>query len=176
MRREPLHPGSRQARKQLRNKDTLFTPSLPGSFRYALFLTNQKHPDMAVLDQRHRARARCEDRIRNAKDTGLLNLPYKQWAKNQWWTRLAFLAGQVTAWMQLLCLDGHRAARWEPKKLRARLFAIAAKAVKHARQVKICFDSTAHGAGLLARALTRLRVLGKQANASGSGAGMPLRT
>lgn len=176
VRREPLHPGSRQARRQARNQDTLFTPELPGSFRYSFFLTNQQHPDLAVLDQRYRARARCEDRIRNAKDTGLRNLPYKQWAKNEWWTRVAFLAGQVTAWMQLLGLQGHQAARWEPKKLRARLFAIAAKAVKHARQVRICFDSTAHEVGLLARALTRLRALGKQAGASGSRAGMPLRT
>ncbi|MFJ2621096.1 hypothetical protein [Glutamicibacter sp. NPDC087344] len=33
VRREPLHPGSRQARKQARNQDTLFTPALEGSFR-----------------------------------------------------------------------------------------------------------------------------------------------
>lgn len=92
---------------------------------------------MALLEQRHRARARCEDRIHNARGTGLRNLPYKQGAKNEWRTWLLFLACQVTTWMQLLGLYGHQAARWEPKKLRARLFAIAAKAVKHARQVRI---------------------------------------
>lgn len=177
VRREPLHPGSRQARKQLRHQDTLFTPELAGSYRYTFFLTNQKHPDTAVLDQRHRARARCEDRIRNAKDTGLRNLPYQQWAKNEWWTRVAFLAGQVTAWMQLLCLQGHQAARWEPKKLRARLFAIAAKAVRHARQVRISFDATAHESGLLQRALVKLRALRGQARQPGnSKAGTPPRT
>lgn len=171
VRREPLHPGSRQARKQLRNQDTLFTPELPGNFRYSFFLTNQKHPDIALLDERHRRRARCEDRIRNAKDTGLRNLPYTQWEKNEWWTRIAFLAGQVTAWMQLLSLHGHQAGRWEPKKLRARLFAIAAKAVKHARAARLSFDATAHETNLLGRALARLRSLRDQLRQTGKAQG-----
>lgn len=159
VRREPLHPGSRQARRQERNQATLFTPQLPGTYRYTFFLTNQKHPDIALLDQRHRARARCEDRIRNAKDTGLRNLPYAQWEKNEWWMRLSFLASTVIAWMQLLCFDGHQAVRWEPKKLRASLFAIAAKAVRHARRTRISFDAAAHQTPLLGLALGKIREL-----------------
>ncbi|MFJ2621097.1 transposase [Glutamicibacter sp. NPDC087344] len=140
-------------------------------------MTNQRHPDMVVLDLRHRARARCEDRILNAKDTGLRNLPCQQWAKHEWWTRLAFLAGQVTAWMQLLCLQAHQAAKWEPKKLRARLYAIAAKAVNHALRVKISFDSTAHQTGSLHRARIRPPSLREETRTmSRSGAGIRLRT
>jgi len=39
----------------------------------------------AALELRHRCQARCEDRIRNAKDTGLRNLPLKGFAQNQVW-------------------------------------------------------------------------------------------
>ncbi|MFJ2618919.1 transposase [Glutamicibacter sp. NPDC087344] len=169
-----MHPGARQTHKQLRNQDTLFAPALAGSFRYTFFLTNQRHPDMAVLDQRHRARTRCEEGSRNAKDIGPRNLPYQQWVKNERWTRIAFLAGQVTVYKQLLGLQRPQAARWEPKKLRARLFAIATKAVKNAHQMRICFYATTHEASLLAQALTRLRALRKHVNVHGSHVGMLL--
>ena len=44
------------------------------------------------LELRHR-RARCEDRIRCAKDTGLRNLPsLKGFAQNQLWCEIAALA------------------------------------------------------------------------------------
>lgn len=35
------------------------------------------------LELRHRRRARCEDRIRVSKDTGLRNLPLYEFAQNQ---------------------------------------------------------------------------------------------
>ncbi|WP_162150415.1 IS1380 family transposase [Arthrobacter sp. H5] len=44
--------------------------------RYTAIATNQSKGQLAVLEVRHRLRARCEDRIRNAKDTGLANLPF----------------------------------------------------------------------------------------------------
>ena len=44
---------------------------------------------------RHRRRARCEDRIRNAKDTGLRNLPLKGFAQNQLWCEITAPASQL---------------------------------------------------------------------------------
>jgi hypothetical protein len=43
--------------------------------RITAFATNTTRGQLADLELRHRRRARCEDRLRNAKDTGLSNLP-----------------------------------------------------------------------------------------------------
>lgn len=67
VRRERPHPGA-----QLRITD-------PDGLRYDAFATNTRpggpHRQLADLELRHRRRARVEDRIRAAKDTGLTNLP-----------------------------------------------------------------------------------------------------
>lgn len=49
-------------------------PDLDG-LRLTCFATNAKGGQLADLELRHRRRARCEDRIRGARDTGLRNLP-----------------------------------------------------------------------------------------------------
>jgi hypothetical protein len=49
---------------------------------------------------RHRRRARCKDRIRTAKDTGLTNLPLHSLAENKIWLAVAALAVELTAWMR----------------------------------------------------------------------------
>ena len=61
VRAERPHPGA-----QLRFTD------VDGN-RLTAFVTNTVGGQLADLELRHRAR--CEDRIRNAKDTGLRNLP-----------------------------------------------------------------------------------------------------
>src|SRR6185312_14421887 len=81
---------------------------------------------LAGLELRHRRRARCEDRIRCAKDTGLRNLPLKGFAQNQLWCEITALACELLAWTQMLALTG-KARRWEPRRLRLRLFAIAGR-------------------------------------------------
>src|SRR5881227_2484156 len=63
VREERPHPGA-----QLRFTD------LDG-YRFTAFATSTKGGQLADLELRHRRRARCEDRIRAAKDTGLRNLP-----------------------------------------------------------------------------------------------------
>ena len=68
-----------------------------------------------------RRRARCEDRIRNAKDMGLMKFPLQGFAQNQVWCQIVQLAGVIVAWMQAIALAGHDARRWEPKRFRARL-------------------------------------------------------
>jgi len=63
VRKERPHPGA-----QLRFTD------LDGH-RFTAFATDARKGQLADLELRHRRRARCEDRIRCAKDTGLRNLP-----------------------------------------------------------------------------------------------------
>jgi Transposase DDE domain group 1 len=63
VRKERPHPGA-----QLRFTDI-------DGHRFTCFATNTKTGQLADLELRHRRRARCEDRIRCAKDTGLRNLP-----------------------------------------------------------------------------------------------------
>ena len=80
----------------------------------ACAVTARKKGQLADLELRHRRRARCEDRIRNAKDTGLRNLPLKGFAQNQVWCEIVALACELLAWTQLLALTGPPAARAAP--------------------------------------------------------------
>ncbi|OMH25315.1 IS1380 family transposase, partial [Tersicoccus phoenicis] len=115
---------------------------------------------LADLEVRHRLRARCEDRIRAAKDTGLQNLPLHAFDANQLWCHLVMLAAELTAWAQMLALHGHNARRWEPKRLRARLFETAARASRHARRAVLHLAAAAPETPLLLKALDRLAILG----------------
>src|SRR4051812_43737916 len=115
-RKERPHPGA-----QLRLTDV-------DGLRVTAFATNTTSggpgTQLADLELRHRRRARAEDRIRNLKDLGLANLPLHGFAANRIWCALVGLAAELTAWMQLLALQAHPARRWEPKRLRLRLFTI----------------------------------------------------
>src|SRR5688572_790815 len=109
VRKERPHPGA-----QLRFTDV-------DGMRVTAFATNATRGQLADLELRHRRRARCEDRIRGAKDTGLMNLPLHDFAQNRIWCAIVALACELTAWLQLLALTGCEARRWEPKRLRLRL-------------------------------------------------------
>ena len=76
--------------------------------RVTAFATNTTRGQLADLELRHRRRARAEDRIRCAKDTGLTNLPLHDFAQNQIWCAIVALACELTAWMQMLALHRHR--------------------------------------------------------------------
>lgn len=147
-RKERPHPGA-----QLRITDV-------DGHRITAFATNTKTTSpatrLAALELRHRRRARCEDRIRIAKDTGLTNLPLHGFAQNQIWCAIVALAVDLTAWMQLLALDGHQARRWEPKRLRHRLFTIPASLARTARRTKLQLAAHHPRAGLAASAINRL--------------------
>lgn len=71
VRKERPHPGAR-----LRFTD-------PDGHRFTCFVTNTIGGQLADLELRHRRRARAEDRIRAAKDTGLRNLPLHNFTQNQ---------------------------------------------------------------------------------------------
>ena len=113
---------------------------------------------MPALELRHRRRARCEDRIRAAKDTGLRNLPYQDAASNAIWVELVLLAQDLTAWMQTLALDGEHAVA-EPKRLRLRLFAVAARLVRTARQRILHLDASWPWAISVRNGIHRLQAL-----------------
>jgi hypothetical protein len=107
--------------------------------RVTAFATNTRpggpHGQIADLELRHRRRARCEDRIRAAKDTGLRNLPLHGFDQNRIWCVIVQLACELIAWTQMLGFAAHPARRWEPKRLRLRLFATAAALATHARRL-----------------------------------------
>lgn len=65
--------------------------------RLTCFATNTKGGQLADLELRHRRRARCEDRIRNARDTGLRNLPLHNTAQNRIWLEIVSLALDLLA-------------------------------------------------------------------------------
>ena len=145
IRKERPHPGA-----QLRITD------IDGN-RITAFATNTARGQLPDLELRHRRRARCEDRIRIAKDTGLRNLPLHDFAQNQIWLAVVMLACELTAWLQLLALHDHPARRWEPKRLRLRLFSIAARLAVTGRRRHLHLSSSAPWAALLVTAITRLQ-------------------
>lgn len=65
--------------------------------------------------------------------TGLTNLPLHGFAQNQIWCAIVALASDLLAWMGMLALTDHDARRWEPKRLRHRLFTIPATIARTAR-------------------------------------------
>ena len=71
-----------------------------------------------------------------AKDTGLRNLPLHGFAQNQIWCEIVSLACELLAWMQMLALTG-TARRWEPKRLRLRLFSVAGRLVHGGRRLRL---------------------------------------
>ena len=144
VRRERPHPGA-----QLRFTDI-------GGHRFTAFATDAKNGQLADLELRHRRRARCEDRIRCAKDTGLRNLPLHGFGQNQIWCELVAMASELTAWMQMLALDGPARA-WEPKRLRLSLFSTAGRLVRGGRRLRLRLAATWPWAAQLTAAITRLQ-------------------
>jgi hypothetical protein len=100
--------------------------------RLTCFATNTPGKAIATLELRHRRRARAEDRIRAARATGLRNLPLHDAAQNQIWLEIIQIALDLLAWMPMLALAGP-ARRWEPRRLRLRLFSTAAQLVTTGR-------------------------------------------
>jgi hypothetical protein len=106
-----------------------------------------------------RRRARCDDRIRNPKDAGLTNLPLHDFAQNQIWCAIVALACELTAWMQMLALRDIDARRWEPKRLRTRLFTVPATLARTGRRRLLHLADHHPWATLVNDAVLRLRAL-----------------
>lgn len=144
-RRERPHPGA-----QLRLTDA-------DGWRVTIFATNTIGGQLADLELTHRRRARCEDRIRVLKDTGLRNLPLHDFAQNQIWLETVLLAGDLLAHTATLALGEHRTA--EPKRLRLRLFAVAARIIRTGRRIELRLPRDWPWASEIAAAHALLRAL-----------------
>ena len=147
VRKERPHPGA-----QLRITDA-------DGMRVTAFATNTVKGQLADLELRHRRRARCEDRIRCAKDTGLMNLPLYRFTQNQIWCAIVALASELTAWLQTLAMVGHAARRWEPKRLRLRLFSAAGRLATSGRATVLHLARAGAWTDFLVSIITRLRAL-----------------
>jgi hypothetical protein len=148
IRKERPHPGA-----QLRLTDA-------DGMRLTCFATNTTATPIDRLELRHRQRARAEDRIRAAPDTGLRNLPLHQAAQNQIWLEIVQLALELLAWMPMLALTGP-ARRWEPKRLRLRIFSAAAQLVTTARRRVLRLAHHWPWTELITGAFNQLQVLPK---------------
>ena len=147
VRRERPHPGA-----ALRFEDV-------DGYRLTAFATNTSRGQLPDLELRHRRRARCEDRIRLGKDTGLRNLPLHGFDQNRIWCQLVALASELTAWMGLLAHPTGEARRWEPKRLRFRLFSIPAAIARTGRRVILHLSHRARWVNVVIAAISRLRRL-----------------
>jgi hypothetical protein len=151
LRKERPHPGA-----QLRITDI-------DGLRITAFATGTPPggpgTQLAALELRHRRRARCEDRIKTAKDTGLTNLPLHSFAANQIWCELIALALDLLAWTQTLALTGNQARRWEPKTLRTRIFSTAARITRSGRRTRLKLPDHWPWTGLILTAWQRLTAL-----------------
>lgn len=123
-RRELPHPGA-----QLRFTDV-------EGHRFQVFITDHTDPDVCFLEALYGGRGRCEQRICDAKDTGLANLPSSSFAINSAWLALVLIASDLLAWMKGLCLEGEL-VRAEPKRLRYTLLHTAGVLVRSARRTTL---------------------------------------
>ena len=145
VRRERPHPGAQLS----------FTDH--DGHRFLATLTDLRG-DPVELERRHRGRANAEDRIRAAKQTGLENLPFRDFDHNAVWLELSLIAQDLLAWTQRLALTGDLAV-CEPKTLRYRLLHTAARLAFHARRATLRLPRAWPWANALAAAFARLAAL-----------------
>jgi Transposase DDE domain group 1 len=127
-------------------------------YRFQAILTDQDDQDIAVLERRHRQRARVEDRIRDDKDTGLAKFPFKEFALNEVWLEIVMLAHDLIVWTQALLLDGEL-QKAEPKQLRYRLLHVAGRLAFSGRRGKLRLQHDWPWATELLAAFRRLKAL-----------------
>lgn len=127
-------------------------------YRLAVFLTDQEGENIPLLDLDHRGHARVEDRIREGKDCGLQNLPFRSFEHNRVWLWLVMLAQDLVAWAKALCLADEQRA-WELKRLRYRLLHQSGRIARHARQTILRLAQDWPWSGQLAAAFARLQAL-----------------
>ena len=146
VRRERPHPGA-----QLSFIDH-------DGYRFQAILTDQDDENIAIIERRHRQRARVEDRIRDDKDTGLAKLPFREFTLNEIWLQIVLLAHDLIVWTQALLLSGEL-AKAEPKRLRYRLLHVAARLAFSGRRAVLRLQASWPWARQLATAFAKLKAL-----------------
>lgn len=150
LRKERPHPGA-----QLRFTDA-------DGMRVTAFITDTPPGvvpgQLAGLELRHRQHARVEDRMREAKATGLRNLPCHAFAANAAWLEIVMTATDLVAWAKLIGFAGQpRLARAEITTFRYYVLHVAARLTRSARQTRLRIDATWRWATAIATAWHRLR-------------------
>jgi len=113
---------------------------------------------LAGLELRHRQHARVEDRIRQAKATGLRNLPCRAWNENAAWLQVVLMATDLIAWTKLIAFtDQPTLARCEIATFRYAVLHVAARITHGARQVRLRIDKTWAWATAIATGWGRIR-------------------
>ena len=151
LRKERPHPGA-----QLTFTDV-------DGMRITAFLTDTPPGSvpgqLAGLELRHRQHARVEDRIRQAKATGLRNLPCRGAAENAAWLEAVLTASDLLCWTKLLCFATDPAlARCEIAAFRYRVLHVAAQLVNTGRQLHLRIDQYWRWATNISAGFTRLRL------------------
>ena len=150
LRKERPHPGA-----QLTFTDV-------DGMRVTAFLTNTPAgvvPGQAAgLELRHRQHARVEDRIRQAKATGLRNFPCRAIHENNAWLQVVLAAVDLIAWTKTIAF-AHvpQLARCEIAAFRYRVLHVAARLTRGGRQVRLRIDKTWRWAKHIAEGFTRIR-------------------
>jgi hypothetical protein len=145
VRRERAHPGA-----QLSFSDH-------DGHRFQAILTDQSG-EIAEVERRHRARAHVEDHIRDDKDTGMRNLPFKDFEHNRVWLQVVQIAHDLIIWMKRLLFTG-KLARCQPKRLRYRILHVAGRLAFHARSATLRLQASWPWATELTSAFERLAAL-----------------
>jgi hypothetical protein len=150
LRKERPHPGA-----QLR-----FTDS--DGLRVTAFITDTAPGvvpgQLAGLELRHRQHARVEDRIRQAKATGLRNLPCHRSDANAAWLEILLAATDLVTWTKLLGFTDHPdLARSEIDTFRYRILHVAARITRGARQIRLRIDATWRWATAISQGWQRIR-------------------
>lgn len=150
LRKERPHPGA-----QLTFSDV-------DGMRVTAILTNTPSgvvPGQAAgLELRHRQHARVEDRIREAKATGLRNFPCHAMNENAAWLQVVLTAVDLVAWTKTLAFAGiPELARCEIAAFRYRVLHVAARITRGSRQVRLRIDKTWRWATHIAEGFTRIR-------------------
>ncbi len=147
VRRERPHPGAQ-----------LDAFEEADGYRYQAVCTNTASGPIQFLEPRHRAHARVEDRIRQAKATGLRNLPCHGWDENVAWLETVLAALDLVCWTKLICFtDQPDLARCEIAAFRYRVLHVAARITRGARQVRLRIDANWRWAAQIAAGFHRLR-------------------
>ena len=113
---------------------------------------------LADLELRHRRRARCEDRIRCAKDTGLRNLPLHGYDQNQIWCQIVALACELLAWTAMLALTGPPAGG-NPRRCGCGSSAAAGRIVRGGRRLRLRLAARWPWTRDITAAISRLQAL-----------------
>lgn len=143
VRRERPHPGA-----SLRLWDY-------NGLRHQVTPTNDPDPDIVALERFHRGHAQVENRIKQLKDCGLNRLPLTDYTANQVWFEQLLVASVLLAGLRVL-IDDEQLSAAEPRRLRYTLLHVAAKIVRHARQVTLRLDQAWPWTRLLVTAHDRL--------------------